>query len=361
MRLFDPFAITGKRRRANCAIASSARYVRGTGIPHCSAAASVARLSSTEPTTSAGGQATIAAPRKSCAHPRQAIQCRIAGRHHPVDAFGAHQVPGEPVNAAYPALGFRELSVTRDGPRSGSGTIAQPIRRDYRHAAAAERPGDRQDNSDFGSQNQRRRSSPHKHPSAFILRHNINMPVTSEDSRLSRLTRICLALPEAACRPCGSHAAFLVRKRIFAYFLNDHHGDGIVSVACKVLPGENTALAAAEPARAYLPSYIGPRGWIALRLDLRKVDWDEVAELVLGSYRLIAPGPWSNWPAPLRPHHHFVARQVLVLVLRPARRWCALPARRRWSDRNPGPANPRAWSPAPPPSIRRHRANTRPW
>jgi phosphoribosylglycinamide formyltransferase-1 len=98
-----------------------------------------------------------------------------------------------------------------------------------------------------------------------------------------------MALPEAARRDSGSHAAFLVRKKIFAYFLNDHHGDGIVSVACKALPGDNTALAAAQPARFYLPAYIGPRGWIALRLDRGKVDWDEVAELVVGSYRLIAP------------------------------------------------------------------------
>jgi len=45
----------------------------------------------------------------------------------------------------------------------------------------------------------------------------------------------------------------------------------------------------ALPARFYLPAYIGPRGWIALRLDTGKVDWDEVAELVMGSYRLIAP------------------------------------------------------------------------
>ena len=48
-------------------------------------------------------------------------------------------------------------------------------------------------------------------------------------------------------------------------------------------------LAAAQPARFYLPSYIGPRGWIALRLDGGKVDWDEVGELVTGSYRLISP------------------------------------------------------------------------
>ena len=113
--------------------------------------------------------------------------------------------------------------------------------------------------------------------------------IASEDRRLSRLTRICLALPEAARRDSGSHAAFLVRKSTFAYFLSDHHGDGIVSVACKALPGDNTALAVAQPERFYLPAYIGPRGWIALRLDTGKVDWDEVAELVVGSYRLIAP------------------------------------------------------------------------
>ncbi len=113
--------------------------------------------------------------------------------------------------------------------------------------------------------------------------------IASEDRRLSRLTRICLALPEAARRDSGSHAAFLVRKSTFAYFLSDHHGDGIVSVACKALPGDNTALAVAQPERFYLPAYIGPRGWIALRLDTGKVDWDEVAELVMGSYRLIAP------------------------------------------------------------------------
>src|SRR5437016_6498687 len=112
--------------------------------------------------------------------------------------------------------------------------------------------------------------------------------ITSKDSRLARLTKICLALPEAARRDSGSHAAFLVRKSTFGYFLNDHHGDGIVSVACKALPGDNTALAVAQPARFYLPAYIGPRGWIALRLDRGEVDWDEVAELVMGSYRLIA-------------------------------------------------------------------------
>ncbi len=110
-----------------------------------------------------------------------------------------------------------------------------------------------------------------------------------EDRRLTRLSKICLALPEATRQDSGSHAAFMVRKKTFAYFLNDHHGDGIVSIACKALPGENAALAAAQPGRFYLPAYIGPRGWIALRLDVGEIDWQEVRELAIGSYRLIAP------------------------------------------------------------------------
>ncbi|HMD99848.1 MAG TPA: MmcQ/YjbR family DNA-binding protein [Terriglobia bacterium] len=112
---------------------------------------------------------------------------------------------------------------------------------------------------------------------------------SAEDPRLARLTKISLALPGASRQCHGSHAAFLVRKRTFAYFLNDHHGDGIVAVACKAMPGDNTALAAAQPHRFYLPAYIGPRGWVALRLDVGNVDWDEVGELMMGSYRLVAP------------------------------------------------------------------------
>jgi predicted DNA-binding protein (MmcQ/YjbR family) len=112
---------------------------------------------------------------------------------------------------------------------------------------------------------------------------------SKEDRRLSRVTKICLALPEATRQVHGQHAAFLIRKKTFAYYMDDHHGDGIISVTGKVLPGDNTALVAAQPDRFYLPAYIGPKGWVALRLDVGAVDWDEVAELVATSYRLVAP------------------------------------------------------------------------
>jgi hypothetical protein len=106
---------------------------------------------------------------------------------------------------------------------------------------------------------------------------------------LDRLTPICLTLPETTRELRGDHASFLVRKKVFVYFLNNHHGDGIVSVCAKTLPGDQTALVASDPKKFYLPAYIGPRGWVGLRLDVGKVDWDEVKELVIGSYLQVAP------------------------------------------------------------------------
>ncbi len=111
----------------------------------------------------------------------------------------------------------------------------------------------------------------------------------SQNPILDRLSKLALALPEATRELKNSHAAFLVRKKTFAYFLNDHHGDGIVAVTCKVFPGENASLAQAQPKRYYLPAYIGPRGWVALRLDLPKIDWSEVRDLLLTGYYLTAP------------------------------------------------------------------------
>ena len=112
---------------------------------------------------------------------------------------------------------------------------------------------------------------------------------SAEDPRLARLTEIALALPEATRRIYGSHAQFLVRKKTFAYFLDNHHGDGIVAVTCKVLPGDNKLLAEAQPRRFYLPDYLASRGWVGLHLDVGKVDWREVKELLGSSYGLIAP------------------------------------------------------------------------
>src|SRR6185369_14519145 len=71
-------------------------------------------------------------------------------------------------------------------------------------------------------------------------------------------------------RTPASHASFLVRKKTFAYYLANHHGDGIVAACFKVALGGNADLVASDPARFYLPAYIGPRGWVAFRLAAPK-------------------------------------------------------------------------------------------
>lgn len=111
----------------------------------------------------------------------------------------------------------------------------------------------------------------------------------AEDALLTKLVAICRALPDAKWEVLGDHARFHVRRRTFAYFLNDHHGDGIVSIACKMDREEIATLLEEDPTRYYSPDYIGPRGWIAFCLDVKPVDWNEVRRLMVGSYRLVAP------------------------------------------------------------------------
>ena len=106
---------------------------------------------------------------------------------------------------------------------------------------------------------------------------------------LRKVSDICLAFPEATIDKHGSHATFRVRKKVFAYFLDNHHGDGIVSVCVKTRLGENQDLAKDQPSRFYLPAYIGPRGWVGVRLDVSKVSWDEIASFIASSFAIVAP------------------------------------------------------------------------
>lgn len=115
------------------------------------------------------------------------------------------------------------------------------------------------------------------------------MKITVREDHLKRVSAICLSLPEATREVTGHHIAFNVRRKTFAYFLDNHHGDGIVGLVCKVLPGDNAALIASNPTKFYMPAYVGSRGWVGLRLDAGRVDWGEVAELIRHSYLMVAP------------------------------------------------------------------------
>jgi predicted DNA-binding protein (MmcQ/YjbR family) len=109
------------------------------------------------------------------------------------------------------------------------------------------------------------------------------LPIPSKSAE--RLRAICLALPGAAEKPMRRGPTYRVNDRIFAM---ERPHDGAVAVWCKAPAGSQAVLIGADPDRFFVPPYVGPKGWIGIRLDKRP-DWNEVAALIERSYRLIAP------------------------------------------------------------------------
>lgn len=105
---------------------------------------------------------------------------------------------------------------------------------------------------------------------------------------------IALALPEATEElTWGTEINFRVRKKIFLF-----PGDG-GSLTVKADPEELQPLLA-DP-RVRPAPYLARAGWITMDLSTGTVDWDEVGELVVTSYCLIAPKTLArqveaNWP-----------------------------------------------------------------
>lgn len=112
------------------------------------------------------------------------------------------------------------------------------------------------------------------------------------DGRRQELIKLVRVLPEVSIEVGGDadqHVGFAVRKKRFAWYLDDHHGDNVVALTCKAPSGVNTERAAQEPDRYFIPSYTGKRGWLGVRLDLAAIDWDEIADLLEDAYRMTAP------------------------------------------------------------------------
>lgn len=105
---------------------------------------------------------------------------------------------------------------------------------------------------------------------------------------LARVRRIVAALPATSERPSHGAPTFWGGRKTFASFHVDHHGDGRVALWCKVPPGAQEALVEARPASFFVPPYVGPSGWVGVRLD-GDVDWELVAGLLEEGWRMVAP------------------------------------------------------------------------
>lgn len=107
---------------------------------------------------------------------------------------------------------------------------------------------------------------------------------------LTRLRKLCLALPEAHEVEAWGEPTFRVRNKMFAMYAaaGNHHGDGRASVWIKATAPNQSLMVRAAPKRFFVPPYVGPSGWIGIYLDTDP-DWNEVAELLRDGYRLVAP------------------------------------------------------------------------
>ncbi len=104
---------------------------------------------------------------------------------------------------------------------------------------------------------------------------------------IARIRAVCLALPEVVEKPFGGHTApaFRVREKLFAMTSEDGR-----SMTVKAPKGVQQLLVSSEPERFFVPPYVGPKGWVGVWLDLAAPpDWDEITEMIVESYCLIAP------------------------------------------------------------------------
>lgn len=117
----------------------------------------------------------------------------------------------------------------------------------------------------------------------------------SGDAALSRLRDICLALPHGAERLSHGSPGFFINVgknggKFFAYFWHDVHGRALTAVIVKTSGLEEQAmLLELDPELYFVPPYLGPSGWIGMRLDGAIPDWARIADRLATSWELIAP------------------------------------------------------------------------
>jgi predicted DNA-binding protein (MmcQ/YjbR family) len=99
---------------------------------------------------------------------------------------------------------------------------------------------------------------------------------------LKKLRATCLALPEVTETTTWGHPTFRAGRKTFAV-LEEY--DGCLTLAVNVGFDRQAELLADD--RFIETPYIGHRGWVSLKLD-RQTNWDEVRNLALESYHMVA-------------------------------------------------------------------------
>lgn len=113
-------------------------------------------------------------------------------------------------------------------------------------------------------------------------------PKSSRVDQLKRARKICMALPEVEEKEAWGSPTFRIKGgKMFAMFVNNHHGDGRIALWLHAPTGVQTMLVQAEPTKFFVPPYMGPSGWIGVHLDQN--DDAELSFHVRQAYCMVAP------------------------------------------------------------------------
>lgn len=109
------------------------------------------------------------------------------------------------------------------------------------------------------------------------------MTPSSAHRALARARKLCLALPDTEEKIAWGEPTWRVGGRLFAMFANDHHGDGRIALWCNAPEGAQRDIVASDPEHFFVPPYVGPSGWIGMRLD-KKLSEKAVAAVIAQAY-----------------------------------------------------------------------------
>jgi hypothetical protein len=100
------------------------------------------------------------------------------------------------------------------------------------------------------------------------------------DEQLHRVRRICGTLPGTSEKLSHGAPTFFVAKRVYAMFVDNHHGDGHVAVWIPVAPGAQASLIATWPAIYFRPPYVGV-------VELDRIGDEDLAAHLSEAWRMI--------------------------------------------------------------------------
>jgi hypothetical protein len=113
--------------------------------------------------------------------------------------------------------------------------------------------------------------------------HPLHVFSPKAEAALVKIRAICNDL-HGATEKVSHGAPWFFAKKGFLAFYEDHHGDERIAIWVRGIDGQAGMLVQSDPARFFIPPYVGKSGWFGMRLDLAKTDWTMVRALVTDGF-----------------------------------------------------------------------------